>query len=314
MPKFPVFLQLFSKEAAKVEAAPERLALYIAGMAYPDINIESELHILNRIAERVAFALADTPPGKQRAFRFLSVINHEFEFDGNRADYYDVDNSYLNVVLERRVGLPISLSIICMAVGRRLREQGYNITVDGLGLPSHFMTRYEDEAGIWLMDPFNGSVILPDEASGYLSKLLDGAWGNPEIMLPPDVFKPVSPTMVAFRMLNNLRIIFLHEENLLSAIQVMDYMLALTPNDAQLWRERGLLNYQCEVWDRAERDLRRYFFLNQNLVVTLGGADFEVSYDEDFEEYSQALDSLSDEDQNLLYILNDIEQIRSRLN
>lgn len=314
MPQKTAFLQLFSKEASKTDAAPERLALYIAGMAYPELNVESELHVLNRIAERMALVLADTPPGKQRAFRFLSVLNHEFEFDGNRADYYDVDNSYLNVVLERRVGLPITLGVICMAVGRRLREKGYSITIEGLGLPSHFMTRYEDEAGEWLLDPFNGMVILPSEVDGYLSQLFDAPHHGKELVLPPEVFKPVSPTMVAFRMLNNLRMVFLHEENLLSATRVLDYMIELTPSDAYLWQERALLHYQCEIWDRAERDLRRYFFLNDNLIVTLGGADFEISYDEDFDAYTEALDNLSDEDQKLLYILNDVEQIRSRLN
>lgn len=308
------FLELFSKEASKADAAPERLALYIAGMAYPELNVDCELHILNQIAERMALALADSPPGKQSAFRFLSVINHEFEFDGNRADYYNVENSYLNIVLERRVGLPLTLGIICMAVGRRLREKGYNITIDGLGLPSHFMTRYEDEAGVWLLDPFNGSVILPSEVDQYLSQLFDGPHHSKQLVLPPEVFKPVSSITVAFRMLNNLRMVFLHEENLLSTIKVLDYMIELMPSDANLWQERALLHYQCEIWSRAERDLRRYFFLNENLIVTLGGADFEISYDEDFSEYTEALDNLSEEDQKLLYILNDIEQIRSRLN
>lgn len=352
MSQTSTFLERFSAEARRPNALPERLALYIAGMAYPDLCIENQLHILDRIAERVAISLETSLPGEQRALRFLSVINHEFEFDGNRTDYYDVRNSFLNDVLERRVGLPITLCVICMAVGRRLREKGFDISIDGLGIPSHFMTRYEDEAGVWLLDPFNGAIILPHQVGGYLSNMLDKQWGGAGITLPPNILNPVPSKMVALRMLNNLRVVFLHEENLLSAIQVLDYMLVLAPTDPELWRERGLLNYQCENWDRAERDLRRYFFLNGNLIATMGGANFELDFnlpflfdsdslsefslgngstdedadsddfedddfdleDDDADDYLDVFDDMSTEEQNLLYILSDIEHIRARLN
>lgn len=309
MTNSPSFLQQFMRESAKPDAAPERLALYIAGMVYPDINVEESLLILDKMARRAASLMIRYPPGLERAIQFLSVINQEFEFDGNRFNYYDVQNSFLNIVLERRVGLPITLSVICMAVGRRLPAHGIDIKVDGLGLPNHFMARYQDEGGAWLLDPFNGEVLLEEEVGDYLARIFyEDRWDGTEIALPPEVLLPVSPTMVAYRMLNNLRLVYLQQENLLTTLKVLDYMLVLKPRDEELWRERGLLHYQCENWERAARDIRRYLFLRGSLLVTLTHVPGEA------ESMNDLLNDLTEEDYNILNILSDVEKHRNRLN
>lgn len=308
MPSTPTLLQLFEREAAKVDAAPERLALYIAGMAYPTLNIESELLRLDQLARRAARSLADTPPGETRATQFLSIINDEFEFDGNHHDYYDVRNSFLNEVLDRKLGLPITLSVVCIAIGRRLHESGLDLQIHGLGLPNHFMVRYKDSAGIWLLDPFNGAVLVPNDAGAYLARMSDDFWDGREVTIPPELLHPISAPMLAYRILNNLRVVYLHQERLKSVMWVLDFMLALAPDDITLWRERGLLHYQSERWDLAERDLRRYFFLKNKILVSFLHAEHSIV------EHDEEIDQLSQEDQNLLYVLHDIEQILSRIN
>ncbi|MEM7132072.1 MAG: transglutaminase-like domain-containing protein [Chloroflexota bacterium] len=309
MAKPSTFFKQFAHESAKPDAAPERLALFIAGMAYPDLNLEEPLLLLDRMAQRVAETVIQYSPGMDRAIQFLAIINHEFAFEGNRNSYYDVQNNFLNVVLEKRTGMPISLSVICMAVGRRLSAYGIDLKIDGVGLPRHFMARYEDEAGVWLLDPFNGEVITENDAGRYLGQMLyDERWDGTEIALPSEVFRPVSPNMVAFRMLNNLRIEYLHQENLLSAIRVLDYMLVLQPQDELLWRERALLHYQCENWELAERDIRRFFFLKDSLLVTF------THLIEENDHFDELMEDLGEEDHNLLYLLSDIEKHRTRLN
>ncbi len=96
--------------------------------------------------------------GEPRAQRFLSVINDGLGFRGNRRRYYDPRNSYLNEVLERRLGLPILLSLICISIGRRI-----GVDIEGLGFPGHFMARYRDEVGVWLLDSFHGNVVSEAE-------------------------------------------------------------------------------------------------------------------------------------------------------
>jgi len=294
------FVKQFSAELEKSDPEPELLALYIAGMAYPNLDIEANQHRLDRIAALVGEHLTMHAPGRARAECFLSVLNADLKFDGNRKQYYDSRNSYLNQVLERRVGLPITLSLLCIAIGRRLHKLGLDIRVEGLGLPGHFMARYQDEDGIWLLDPFNGAVVDPDETTSYLAHLF-----QQPVALPKEALRPVSAPVLAYRMLNNLRVVYLETGEYDSAVDILDYMLVLAPDDPSLWRERGLLHYQVEDWERASRDIRRYFFLQGNLLLALGLWDAsDAAFIEDMEydayeyddEYADEYDDEFDED------------------
>ena len=285
MPNYRSFLRAFERELERTDPQPERMALYIAGMVNPDLDVSYTLDLLDTMAIDVSHQLAEHLPGRSRAERFLAIFNDDLRFHGDQTTYYSARNSFLDDVIERRRGLPITLSLLCMAIGRRLSTNGLDIQIEGIGLPSHFMALYKDEAGSWLLDPFYGRVLSTSEASTYLTQLL-----NQPIALTAEMLKPVTTELLAYRMLNNLRIAFLNEDEFHSTTRVLDYMLVIAPENPQLWKERGLLNYQSDLLVEAARDLRRYFFLKGALLVVFDMIDDEA------EEYEDEIEELSEED------------------
>ena len=288
------FIKQFTHELTQASPEPERLALAIAGLAFPTLDPAKYLAQLDEMAEIARRTLFDAAPGKARAIHFLHIINQQLGFTGNREHYYDPNNSFFNVVLEQRTGLPIMLSLVCIAIGRRL-----HVDIAGIGFPGHFMARYRDETGVWLLDPFNGAVLDRTEAADYLSRI----FAQP-IQLAPDAYEAVKPVALAQRILNNLRGIYLSQREFGMAARVIDYMLIFAPLDATAWRERGLLHHYNDHWDAAAHDLRRYFFLIGQAGLTLGL------------EKKAATDSatLAPQDRQLLDIFQKIEETRRRIN
>lgn len=288
------FLNRFQRELSADDPQPERLALTIAGLAYPTLDLAEELAQIDQLATVMWRALQGLPPGYERAARFIDVLHYDLGFTGNREQYYDPDNSYLNVVLRRRVGLPIMLSLLCMAIGRRL-----GLDIAGLGFPGHFMARYRDEAGAWLLDPFHNQVMALDAANRYLS----GIFEHP-ITLSQAMFEPVSATALAQRILQNLRNVYLGRKNFAMTHRVLDYLLLLTPEEPALWQEKGLLHYHADHWEAASYHLRRYFFLAGQTMLAYGR--------EKNAELAQA--TLQPHDRRLLEIFHQIEAMRRRIN
>lgn len=288
------FLERFRQELRYREPKPEYLALAIAGIAYPGLDIEEQLARIDALAAVVKRALHDIPPGYERAARFIDVLRYDLGFTGNREHYYDPDNSYLNVVLRRRVGLPIMLSLLCMAIGRRLQ-----LDVSGLGFPGHFMVRYQDQAGAWLLDPFHNQVMALDAAGSYLS----GIFEQP-VTLSADMFKPVPATALAQRILANLRNVYLNRKDFAMTLRVLDYLLLVTPAAPALWQEKGLLHYHADDWEAASYCLRRYFFLTGQYLLAYGH--------EKNSHLAQA--TLQPHDRQLLEVFQQIEEMRRRIN
>ncbi len=288
------FVKQFARELNKPNPQPERLALAIAGLAFPTLEPQKYLDQLDEMAELVQRGLFAVPAGKERAQHFLQFINQQFGFVGNRDHYYDPNNSFLNVVMERRTGLPIMLSLLCMAIGQRI-----HVDIAGIGFPGHFMARYQDAAGVWLLDPFHGQVLDSSEATEYLARI----FGQP-IRLTPDAYEAVTAAALAQRILNNLRSVYLSQKAFGMAAKVMDYMLIFTPTTATAWRERGLLHHYNENWDAAAHDIRHYFFLIGQPISILEAKDQD-------KDNSVQLDK---QDQQLYEVLQKIEEIRRQVN
>lgn len=240
------------------QAIPERIALVIARLAYPRLELAPYLAQLDEMAEIVAARVGAAAPGEPRAAALLDAVRTDLGFRGDEERYYAPENSFLNVVLERRRGLPIMLSLVCMALAQRI-----GLRVEGMGFPGHFMARYEDGVATRLLDPFHGAVVVPDDATTYLSAL----YQRP-IELPADALTPVEPTALALRILNNLRNVYRSSNELATAVSVVELMLVAAPASALPWQEHGLLAYQIGDLTTAERSLRRYFFLNGQLALT----------------------------------------------
>lgn len=299
-PPQPSPVTLFARELNKAEPALDRLALYIAQIEYPDLDVDDYVAQVDALSQVVMDGLRSKAPGHERALHFLTIFNDELNFRGNTENYYEADNSFVNRVLTRRVGLPILLSLVCVAIGDRMRRAEWDIDLQGVGLPSHFMVRYTDGAGVWLLDPFYGEVLPPEEVARYLSSLFKEQLNGKILELPANILRPVSLQMLLYRVLNNLRVVYLESARYKLALRVMDYMLELVTDDPQLWKERGLLNHHCNNLEQASRDLRRYFFLNEQWMVATGLHDeLELDAPAVYLTKSDLLDQYTDDDSEL---------------
>jgi regulator of sirC expression with transglutaminase-like and TPR domain len=253
----------FAETFHRSDATPEHLALAIARLAYPALDVRDQLHQIDLLA---TFVRGDLPAGGEEGSRpsaeeFLAAIKGSLDFRGNHEEYYDPRNSLLPDVLERRLGLPIMLCLVCIALGRRIGLQ-----IDGLGFPSHFLAIYRDPAGQgsdMVLDPFLGVVLPPSEVERHLARVL----GQP-VQLTPELWRPLSAQEIAMRILHNLRNAYLTAKDLAMVRSVLDYLIVANPSDAQYWRERGLLNYRQRHWVDAHYDLRRYL-MRTGLIADL---------------------------------------------
>jgi len=257
-------LRDFERELDSQTAHPERLALHIGGLVDENVDVDYYLAALDDLADEVEERLLPGLAGGDLVHALLHVLGEQMGFQGNLGHYYDPGNSFLHLVIEQRRGLPITLSLLYMAVARRL-----GIRLDGMGFPAHFMLRYQDETGSWLIDPFHRSAVQEEEAAGYLSGLF-----HQHVQLHSAVVDyTVSPRMLLLRLLNNLRNLYLSNNIFHQALAVLDYMVLVEPNEPDLWRDKGLLNIQTGQMLAAESDLRRYFTRRDRLHLFWAESD-----------------------------------------
>jgi regulator of sirC expression with transglutaminase-like and TPR domain len=226
-----------------------RIALEIARDAYPDIEIESYLERIRELAERVR---PRCPPGA-RVRDVLGQINWvlfvEQEMQGNREDYYDPRNSYLNEVLDRRLGIPISLSVLYWSVAEQV-----GLSMAGVSLPAHFMLRVDEGERTWFVDAFHsGAVMCPETCERRLSEIL-----QQPVVLTDSLTAACSIEGVVARMLRNLKSIYLRLQDLPSALPVQRRLTALNPRDPDELRDLGVLCVQADRPGEAFDPLQAY--------------------------------------------------------
>ena len=187
----------------------DRASLLIAAHAYPNLDIEAELEALNELA-------AGCPEPTLHGWRRYLFL--DLGFTGNVDDYYDPANSFLNEVVRRRIGLPISLSVLGMEVGRRL-----GLEMVGVGMPGHFLLQHvASDPPVWV-DPFSGGRLLDREACEERFHLVNGA-STPFL---ESYLEPVSPRAILGRMLANLKAIYATRGNLEALAWVFALRLAI---------------------------------------------------------------------------------------
>lgn len=181
-------------EAIRLDCA----MLHLARDVHPDLNLLASLAKLDEIANEV-LALRPGLSAVQRYEALREVLVERHEFRGNEDDYYDPQNSYLNRILERRLGIPIGLCVVWIEVGRRL-----NWPVFGVGFPSHFLVRFDDPDRFLVADPFHGGRAISQEEC---QKLLDHQFSG-KVKFTPEMLAPVDTRTIVARVLNNLRVIY----------------------------------------------------------------------------------------------------------
>ena len=225
-----------------------RAALAVAREEYPDLDEGKYLRVLDRIADGVQSGLPAGATVERRVGRINTHLFHELGFAGNHADYYDPRNSFLNDVLDRRLGIPLTLSIVYMEVGRRCGLQ-----VDGVGFPGHFLCKVRLQGGELVVDPFHrGQLLGVDD----LKKLLASAVGE-KVKFDPRLLQPAKAREILLRMLQNLRGLYQQRDDIPRALSAVDRILLLAPEDARALRERAQLYEKLGGSAAAAADLEK---------------------------------------------------------
>src|SRR5215469_5165242 len=226
-----------------------RGALVIARTEYPQLEIEEYAGRVEGMARRAAAMAPDLDPVRTLA-ALNRVIFEEANLRGNREDYYDPRNSFLNDVLDRGLGIPITLSIIYMEVAKRV-----GFPLSGVGMPGHFLLKHYEESGQELLiDCFNrGDVLSRQDCQTRLDEIYSG-----EMKLRPEFLHPISRRQILTRMLNNLKTVYLSIRNFRKALAVSDLILVIYPQSPEDLKQRALLRYSMGIHNLAAEDLDAY--------------------------------------------------------
>lgn len=237
---------LVSRPDGRIDLA--RASLAIARWAYPRLDADAYLERLDGLARSVD-GVRRSPDALGRLHRLREYLFVEQGFTGNRDDYYDPRNSFLNDVLDRRQGIPITLSLVLMEVGKRL-----GLAIEGIGLPGHFIAGARLDDSQILLDPFNGgALVTPEECA----ELVGSVVGRP-VTLRPEHYAPVSGRQLLTRMLANLKGAYWRRQEWDRVVGAIDRLLVLDPKAAGEWRDRGVAWSNLGEVRRGLGDWERY--------------------------------------------------------
>ncbi len=259
-------LPRFQAALARPDTPVEELALLVGDLLQPGLDLTHYGRQLDLLAAQVARRLAPGRQGRPVAEALVATLYSDLGYRGNQGHYYDPLNSFLHRVLERRTGLPITLGIVYLAVGRRL-----GLDLVAMGLPGHFMVGYPAPDGLWILDAFHGQVLEEADVGAYLGKL----FGQAIALHRPLTAYRLSPRETVLRVLNNLRAIYLAHRNFPRIWAILHYLVAVAPDRTEFLRERGLVAYHMGRLVDAQQDLVRYFIRQQrsHLLWARNGTD-----------------------------------------
>ncbi len=227
----------------------ERAALYIAQEAYPDLDVDAYIARLDGMAEAVRQRL----PEEEYPLRTIKVLNQYFfddlGFRGNQTDYYDTKNSLLNDVIDRRVGIPITLSLVYLAIARRIA-----FPMQGVGMPGHFLITPVAAGTEFFVDAFNqGEILFQQDCVDRLNRMFEG-----RLAMQPTFLAPVTNQQFLARMLTNLKAIHLSQGDIGALLSTIERILILFPAAPIELRDRGLIYFRLSRWIEARLDLEQY--------------------------------------------------------
>ncbi|WP_257462605.1 SirB1 family protein [Archangium lipolyticum] len=235
-------------------ADPPRLdlaALAIATINRPSLDASAYLHTLDALAARVQLEM-ERDAGHGEVLAGLTALRHVLAdiegFRGNEDDYQAPENSFLDQVLERKVGLPITLSVVYLEVARRA-----GIPLYGVPFPGHFLVACEtgDDHKL-VVDPFHGGEILTEEGCRELLQRV-----APQLKFNPSMLAPAPVELIAYRMLSNLRRVYLERDEGEHGLAVVDLLLMLAPNHPGELRTRAALLANLGAYRAALKDVER---------------------------------------------------------
>jgi regulator of sirC expression with transglutaminase-like and TPR domain len=240
----------FSALLERREIPLDEAALAIAAEEYPDLDPRTALARLDSLAAEVGARVGDLRP-PLRVLQAMRAVLREHGFQGNEKEYYDPRNSFLNEVLERKLGIPITLSILTIEVARRLGVQ-----LRGVGFPGHFLVKCAVQPGLpteIFIDAFNGWELLgSEECTARFRAVLHGRPFDQSLL------DPVDSRHILTRLLHNLKRIYVERGDDVRTLWAVDRLLQITPDDLEERRDRGLVSARLGGTAAAARDLEAY--------------------------------------------------------
>jgi regulator of sirC expression with transglutaminase-like and TPR domain len=240
---------MVSREDDEINLA--EAALLIAAEEYPRLDVELYLDRLNSFAELTRGRSSDSSDASDVISALNVTLFEHLGFHGNQESYYDPRNSYLNEVIDRRTGIPITLTLVYMEVARRI-----GFAVKGVGMPFHFIAKHEQQDGDLFIDPFNGGRVLGAAGCEALISQMSGG----RLELRPEHLQPVTNKQMLARMLSNLLGIYSSTDHR-RALAAVDRILLLNPDSPTHIRDRGVLLAANGQWSTAIVELERYLEL-----------------------------------------------------
>jgi len=228
-------------------------ALLIAAEAYPGLDVARYVRALDRLAAEAEPTVRAASTQIDRVRKLVEFLSVQRRFRGNQDDYYDRRNSFLNEVLERRTGIPITLAVVYVEVARRL-----GLDVRGVGFPGHFLVKHPGSSDL-IIDPFFGQILSVRDCTQRLRAVL-----GEHAELEPGHLRAATPGEMLVRILRNLKQIYLQARELEPALACSERILLVEPELAQELRDRGLLYEQLECFAAARADLERFLTLAPN--------------------------------------------------
>ena len=228
--------QLFTEMVTGPESRLDlgRAALLIASEEYPGLDILRYVAKLEVLAANVRPRVAAAEEPLSKLAHLNTYLFEEHGFRGNSVEYYDPRNSFLNEVLDRELGIPITLSVVYMEVGRRV-----GLPLQGVGMPGHFIVKHAGRSGDIYIDPFNAGRILSQQAC---AELIQQVYGEP-VPLQQTFLAPVTEKQILARMLANLKAIYIQTQHYLKALSVVERLLLINPTAEQEAKDRAGLRH-----------------------------------------------------------------------
>lgn len=230
-------------------------ALLIGADEYPELDVDSYLGKLDELAQSVRGSMPSEAGLEETVVALNNFLFVEQGFTGNASDYYDPRNSFLHEVLDRKLGIPITLSILYLEIGQRL-----GLPLEGVSFPGHFLVKCATDEGDVVLDPFWGGVPLSEDD---LRDRLEETCGKPQAASAPlaPLLSAASKKETLVRMLRNLKGVYLQSGDLLKTIGAIDRILQIRPDLPEEIRDRGRVYDRLECFRPAAADLSRYLSL-----------------------------------------------------
>ncbi len=230
-------------------------ALLVASHRYPNLDVRHYLNVIEELGSALAARVDENAGPAERVVALNHYLFDELGFKPNGEDYYDPRNSLLNYVVERRTGIPITLSLVYMAVGNHV-----GLAFNGVCYPGHFLVKCELPDGMIVLDPFSKGQSLG--ISDLQSRLRETRGGEVSRAIVAGLLVAASKREILLRMLRNLKAIYLRSHELDNVLAIMDWIVVADPGHATEVRDRGMVFQELECFRAAMSDFEHYLELD----------------------------------------------------